>query len=172
MCGLENTKFRVWGKVHYPSNAIPSLLCRVPFGRSPFPFGSPQGAPAPQSCPVPPPPACPGTSGTGIVFLSSSSHPSHTALFIQPQSSWSPPAPHPTFPNYRNLLPDSSPTSFCSVQGRNSRLLPASPKCCHFPSCPKNAPKEWHQEFCVQRSSRMTESAAPFLTSPSSLELS
>lgn len=105
-------------------------------------------------------------------FPPSSSHPSHTALFIQPESSWSPPAPHPTFPNYRNLPPDSSPTSFCSVQGRNSRLLPASPKCCHFPSCSENAPKEWHQEFCVQRSSRMTESAASSLTSPSSLELS
>lgn len=156
------------GKVHYLSNATPNLLCRVPLGRSSFPFGSTQAAPAPQSCSVPPPLAYLEPELLPAFLLSPTSH----SAFIQPESSWSPPAPHPAFPNYRNLLPDSFPTSFCSVQGRNSRLLPTSHKCCHFPGCTKNVPKEWHQEFCMQRRGRMTESAAPFFTSQSSLELS
>lgn len=52
---------------------------------------------------------------------------------------------------------------FWSVQGRNSRLLPTSCQGCPFPNCTKEAPKEWDQEFCVQRWSRMAGPAAPFL---------
>lgn len=106
-------------KVHYPSNAIPSEPCRVPLGRSSFLFGSTQGAPAPQSCPVPPPWAVLAHPGTGTP----SSLPPLTHL-TQPESSRSPPAPiqHSLTTGTSSL----TPASFCSVQGRTPRLLSTS----------------------------------------------
>lgn len=164
MCGLENPKCRNRAsKVHYPSNAIP------------IPAGCPWEEPAsplaaPQSCPCQLPGLCWHT-WTWNSFLPSSSHPSHTALFIQPR------VPGVLQHHIHHSLTTGTSSLLLSQQllqhpRRNSRLLPTSVKCCHFPRCTENAPKEWHQELCVQRRGRMTESASAFLTSQSSLELS
>lgn len=58
---------------------------------------------------------------------------------------------HIHHPQLQQPPPCSSPCSFCSIQGRSSRLLPSSVKCCHLPRCTQNAPREWHQDLCVQR---------------------
>lgn len=81
----------IWGKVHYPSNAIPSWLCRVPFGRSRSKFFH-LAAPRVLQHLSPAPCHLPGLYWhiwSWNSLLPSSSHPSHTALFIQPESSWS-----------------------------------------------------------------------------------
>lgn len=78
MCGLENPKCRNRAsKVHYPSNAIP-IPAGCPWEEPASPLAAPQSSP----CQLP---GLCWHTWTWNSFLPSSSHPSHTALFIQPR---------------------------------------------------------------------------------------